>query len=129
MLIDTSGSMSLDEGDVESIIEGAPTATLVAIYSGREKEGQLRVVARDGRRASPRYLSRYGIGNIVDLPALKWLAAQRAPRIWISDGGVTGVDDTPSAEIEQSCHRVCRRARIRRVKTVKEAAAALLVRR
>ena len=122
VLVDTSGSMSLDAGGVDRILRDAPSATLVAMYSGRGSEGELRIVARDGRRASTEDLEPFGKSNVVDMPALESLARQRTPRIWISDGHVTGIGDRSSRTITRRCRTLCRRARIRRVRTVEEAA-------
>jgi hypothetical protein len=125
VLVDTSGSMSLDANDIERILRGAPAATLVAMYSGSGKKGELRVVARDGRRATAKHLEPFGPGNIVDTHALAWLAKQPAPRVWISDGHVTGVGDVPSPAIKRRCKEICRRAAIRRVTNVEDAARVL----
>jgi hypothetical protein len=125
VLIDTSGSMSLDAAGVDSILRASSGAALVAIYSGTDKAGELRIVARDGRRADAKDLVPFGRGNIVDEPALEWLAHQGGPRLWISDGGVTGVGDTTSAALQRRCRSIVERAGIRRVKTVAEAAAFL----
>ena len=125
MLVDTSGSMSLDSDDIRRILRRAPMETLVAIYSGASDRGELRIVARGGRHADSEHLAPFGRGNIVDLPALKWLGQQPGPRIWISDGGVTGVGDTGSSKIKRSCGEVCSSRRIQRVKTVEEAATLL----
>jgi hypothetical protein len=125
VLVDTSSSMRFSAEDVDRILRDAPSATRVAIYSGSGSNGQLRVVARDGRRASADQLKPYGHANVVDLPALKWLASQPAPRVWISDGRVTGVHDTPSDAIRRQCRAVCRRHDIRRVRNAEEAARVL----
>jgi len=125
VLVDTSGSMSLDAAGVDSILMASSGAALVAIYSGTEKAGELRIVARDGRRADPKDLVPFGRGNIIDEPALEWLARQGGPRLWISDGGVTGVGDTTSAALQRRCKEIVERSGIRRVKTVAEAAAFL----
>lgn len=125
VLIDTSGSMSLDAAAIDRILLAATGATLIAIYSGREDHGELRVIARDDRRADPKDLVPYGKGNIVDEPALQWLAKQAEPRLWVSDGGVTGVGDTPAHGLKARCDELVRRARIRRVDTLDQAAAAL----
>ena len=103
VLIDTSGSMRLDSEDIDAILAATRGVALVAIYSGRGAEGELRVVARGGHRAAADQLEPYGGGNIVDLPALDWLARQPRPRIWVSDGGVTGVGDNASPEHTQRC--------------------------
>lgn len=122
VLVDTSGSMHLGAGDVDRIIRGAPSATLVAIYSGRRNHGELRIVVRDGRRARPDSLKAFGRGNVIDVPALEWLARQPRPRVWISDGGVTGIGDAGSSTIRSRCSEICRRAGIRRAATVEDAA-------
>ena len=125
VLVDTSGSMSLDAANVDSILMASSGAALVAMYSGSEKAGELRIVAQGGRRADPKDLVPFGRGNIIDEPALEWLARQGAPRLWISDGGVTGVGDTTSAALQRRCKEIVERAGIHRVKTVAEAAAFL----
>lgn len=125
VLVDTSNSMQLNALDVDRIVRGAPNATLVAIYSGKDGRGELRIIARNGRRAADSGLVPFGPGNLVDLPALKWLARQPAPRVWLSDGQVTGVHDWASSLLERRCHSVCRRFRIRRVESVEEASAVL----
>ncbi len=122
VLIDQSGSMSLSAADIDTLIAAAPAATLVAIYSGRETEGELRVVVRDGRRVGVGGLEPFGPANVVDLPALEWLAKQPEPRIWISDGRVTGEHDHSSQKVTVGCKRVCRRASIDRVGDAETAA-------
>jgi hypothetical protein len=128
LLVDHSGSMHLDAGDLDGLLERTPPGTRVATYSGKVDAGTLRIVASGSRRAAAPHLERAGTGNIVDLPALEWLARQPAPRVWISDGAVTGVGDRPSRELRTRCRSVCRRAGIRRVGDL-DAAAALLCRR
>ena len=58
-----------------------------------------------------------GRGNIVDGPALRWLAQQPEPRIWISDGQVTGTHDRPSTDLVVDAIRICQQAGIRRAGT------------
>ena len=113
-LIDCSGSMGLNHQDILEIIEMAP-ASRIAIYSGTyqgnlaKKEsyknpkcpdehrlggcyGLLKIIAKDGRIVSKeecKFPDAFG-NNIVDGPALKWLARQPLPRYWVSDGHVTG---------------------------------------
>jgi len=125
VLIDTSGSMSLDAAAIDRILLAATGATLIAIYSGRHDHGELRIIARDDRRADPKDLVPYDKGNIVDEPALQWLAKQAEPRLWVSDGGVTGIGDTPAHALKARCDELVRRAHIRRVDTLEQAAAAL----
>lgn len=125
VLIDVSGSMNLKPGDVDRIIAGAPTATTVATYSGDGDRGELRVVVHDGFRATPHALETTARGNVVDLPALQWLAKQPGPRIWISDGGVTGCGDIPTTAIERRCRAVCKEGSIVRVRDARAAARTL----
>ena len=57
----------------------------------------------------------YGNGNIVDGPALDWLGKQPGPRVWVSDGFVTGVNDTTSVDLGAAAQVTCNRGSIRRV--------------
>ena len=125
LLVDTSGSMSLAPADLDRLLLATPLGMCVAIYSGSGEVGELRIVADAGRRASPEHLERFGSGNVVDLPALEWLAKQSLPRLWVSDGAVTGVGDKGSQGLKRRCEALCRRARIRRVAKLDEAAALL----
>ena len=125
VLVDVSSSMSLADEDLERLLAGAGEGTRVAIYSGAGSEGELRIVADAGRRAEGDELSRYGGGNIIDVPALRWLTRQPSPRLWISDGRVTGIGDRGSQRIRDLCRTLCRRSAIRRVEDI-DAAARLL---
>jgi hypothetical protein len=122
LLIDTSGSMALTAEDLEKLLARAPIGTCVAIYSGQRSEGELRIVADGGRRARAEQLERFGTGNVVDLPALEWLAKRPLPRIWVSDGAVTGVGDRACGELSRSCQAIARQGRIRRVPRLGDAA-------
>jgi hypothetical protein len=123
VLIDVSGSMSLTPEDLDAMLARTGAGLVVAIYAGSDEQGELRVVAQGAQRAAPAQLRPPGSGNIVDVPALGWLARQPAPRIWVSDGRVTGVGDLPSRALRERCLALCRRARIRRVATLAEAGA------
>lgn len=125
VLVDTSHSMRLTADDVDRIVRAAPMATLIAIYSGDRGRGELRIVARDGRRAAAEGLAPYGPGNLIDLPALEWLSRQPSPRVWLSDGLVTGVNDWASRSIARRCRVVCLRHGIRRADDAEHAAAIL----
>ena len=125
VLIDVSGSMALTAVHIDGIIAAVQAATLVAMYSGSGDRGELRVVVRNGRRAAPRDLEPYGGGNIVDLPALEWLARQPAPRVWISDGYVTGCGDITTDALKKRCREICAEAGIVHVPDAAGAAKAL----
>jgi hypothetical protein len=115
VLIDASGSMGWSPEELLKCLEAAPAAT-IAIYSGRGNRGVLRVVAKDGRMIAPDLVAPpCGGGNIVDGPALEWLASQAEPRIWISDGVVTGVDDMEYAVLSAEAERHQMTGRVRRL--------------
>jgi len=116
VLVDGSGSMQLKAQDIESILRTAPAAT-VAVYSGQDKKGTLTILARNGRVATSKGLkaARYGSGNVVDGPALLWLAMQPGPRTWVSDGFVTGEGDRPSLELAIMAQQICKKAKIHRL--------------
>jgi hypothetical protein len=116
VLIDSSGSMSFSADDLEKIIAAAPGAT-VAAYGGNFDEGDLYIVAERGRMASSKELKclNIGGGNIVDGPALQWLAKMPAPRVWVSDGYVTGIGDEAAANLQRDAQNICRLASIKRV--------------
>jgi len=119
-LIDASGSMSLTHKDLLTLMKIAPAA-LIAMYCGKGKRGQLTIVGREGRVATPEAIreSRIGNGNIVDGPALEWLAKQDAPRMWVSDGGVTGVLDRAHPDLATQALRICQKAEIQRIRKLK----------
>jgi hypothetical protein len=117
VLIDGSGSMSLSLQDLDRIIATAPAAT-IALYCGIGKRGGLTVIARKGRVVNPEGLSLArspGFGNVVDGPALQWLSQQPAPRLWVSDGHVTGAGDRSSIDLAVEAQLICRKAGIRRI--------------
>ncbi|MBM4384509.1 MAG: hypothetical protein FJ091_14230 [Deltaproteobacteria bacterium] len=125
LLIDVSGSMSLKPADLDAMLASTNAGLVVAIYSGKGDKGELRVVAQGAARAADKHLAAPGGGNIVDLPALGWLARQPGPRLWISDGLVTGVGDQASKALTAQCKAVCKRARIQRVAKLADAAKVL----
>jgi hypothetical protein len=114
VLIDASGSMCFGPAELQQITAAAPLAT-VAIYAGRGDSGTLSIVAARGRMASSSDIGAWlGRGNVIDGPALRWLAQQAEPRIWISDGHVTGTYDRPSTDLVVDAIRICQQAGIRR---------------
>jgi hypothetical protein len=113
VLVDCSGSMGLDATDVENIVSHTPAA-VVAGYSGYRDKGDLKVFARNGKRTSdPKAYQMHG-GNIVDYPALQWLAKQPSPRYWICDGVVTGINDQPDTELTKKCFALAKHIGARR---------------
>lgn len=105
VLIDASGSMRLSADNIAAMVRAAPSAT-VAAYAGREDHGYLWILAARGKVADlAAWTSKRCAGNIVDGPALKWLALQERPRIWVSDGCVSGIGDgsAPNLLLESKC--------------------------
>lgn len=120
VLIDRSGSMHLRPDQVLEIMTMMPAA-IIASYSGSRVDGRLDILAKDGRRARDESISQnYGGNNCVDGPALLWLAEQKGPRFWVSDGHVTGVADAPSENLRAHATLLCRKHRIRRFDSIEE---------
>ena len=127
VLIDASGSMQLDNEAIQKILNAAP-GCVVAVYSGNTHDGILRVLAQDGRQVDKQYIGApAGGANVVDGPALQWLSKQAKPRIWVSDGQVTGVNDRMSAINSLECVGITRRHQIAQEKNM-DAAVKLLAR-
>lgn len=117
VLIDASGSMHLSAEDVQSVVSLCP-AGVVAAYGGEGARGTIRILARDGVMATHPSAFEFHTGNCVDGPALRWLACQPGPRVWISDGIVTGVNDLTADNLDIEVERLCERHRISRVETL-----------
>lgn len=114
VLVDTSGSMSLSEDEVKSIVLHAPSA-LVAQYSGGSRiHPNLYVVANKGKMCEK--LPRPNGMNEVDLPALRWAVKNKqrptSPVIWVSDGGVTGKRDTWHSDLVMEVIKFCQKENV-----------------
>jgi hypothetical protein len=119
ILVDSSSSMAITHEQIAEIVYRAPHAT-IALYSGEYNEsggrGILRIVARRGFIAERQYLhSPAGGANMIDGPALWWLGHQPGPRIWISDGEVTGPWDHQTSGHKRVAEALVKRFRIKRV--------------
>ncbi len=121
VLIDDSGSMNLTQKQLNDIVEGAPAA-IVASYAGTSRMqdehgkaimdendhavpgGEIRILAKEASRVAHKDLEIDMGNNMIDGPALEWLAEQPYPRVWVSDGVATG----PRAnfdELQEICSR------------------------
>jgi hypothetical protein len=141
ILLDCSGSMSLSAEEINELMEGAP-AGKVACYaeSGYHMTREMRqeaeesnpewelgadsgvlIVAAHKGKAMDHNLLRESMdcNNLVDGMALRWLATQDHPRIWVSDGGVTGVNGRGSS-LEKDAFNVVKRNRIRHVGDIQD---------
>lgn len=116
LLIDVSGSMRIIKQELDTLVNHNPFGTL-AIYSSHSNgKCILTVVAQRGRYADfDSVKPRLGGNNEGDYPALRWLAMQPKPRIWISDGQVTGISDTPSIGNSKQCYQFVRAHGIQQV--------------
>lgn len=119
VLIDTSGSMHIRAGELHTILDSLPAAT-IAIYSGgrRSGKGHITIVTKDAKQATMKAIgsaiSEQGEGNMIDGPALRWLAKQPEPRNWICDGHVTGLDDSSSVNLAVEADTITRSSGIKR---------------
>lgn len=114
ILLDASGSMSVSADDIARLARTIP-AGIVGAYGARREHGILRILARRGQVASSLDAYHFPGANVIDGPALRWLATQPAPRIWISDGCVTGVGDSSSRSCNEDRDRILASAGIRRI--------------
>ena len=121
ILIDASGSMNFDGNDILEIMKLLP-AVNIAMYNGYGTTGDLRVIAKNGMRVDQDYLNTYsGGGNVVDGPALEWLATMPARRIWVSDMYVFGAGAHSSAfNLLKECYDLCTKHKIINLKNVDE---------
>jgi hypothetical protein len=121
ILIDSSGSMSFSGQDILEIMEILP-AVNIAMYNGRSKTGDLRIIAKNGMRVSDDYLSTHsGGGNVVDGPALRWLSTMPARRIWVSDMYVFGAGSNSSGyNLLKECYDLCTQHKIINLKDIEE---------
>lgn len=116
ILVDMSGSMRIDQKEVDRVLDIAPSAT-IAGYSGKNYEvGNIVIIAEDSKKgAAEEARASLGGYNIIDGPALEWLAKQAAPRIWVSDGRVTGYGESHHPALNADCERISRAAKIYRI--------------
>lgn len=114
VLIDDSGSMGLSDQHIQQLMHLMP-GVIIAAYSGDHSRGELKVLARRNRCLNPASLSTQYGGNVVDGPALLWLMEQRGPRVWISDGGVTGCGDRGYANLYSDVYQICKYGNIIRI--------------
>ncbi|HEY6020626.1 MAG TPA: hypothetical protein VIY48_12265 [Candidatus Paceibacterota bacterium] len=129
ILVDMSGSMSWSEASFNEMLTVLPECTVYGYsgYAGGSK-GRMVVLADRGRSAKMEAISqwRYGKGsNIIDDSCLRFLAKCPKPRIWISDGGVTGVGDRQTPYIVALCNEAIVRGNIIRVPNAREAVKAM----
>lgn len=136
LLLDASGSMGLNAHPdmVRATLNFAPCASLAA-YAGQSsgEYGGLYIMAKKGKRCHdheirPGNVRRGGLWggeNVVDYPALTWLATQPGPRFWVSDGQVTGKNCKSNDQMRAQCKMFCDFHGIKRVRSPEEALMAM----
>jgi hypothetical protein len=125
ILVDMSGSMCWSEKDFENLLTVLPECSVYG-YSGygRGTKGRLVLLGDRGKVADISAVTQwlYGKGsNIIDDSCLRFLAKCSKPRIWISDGGVTGCRDYSTPYITSLCNAAIVAGGIIRVRTAQEA--------
>tara|TARA_R110002074_G_scaffold123462_4_gene258952 strand:+ start:3255 stop:4682 length:1428 start_codon:yes stop_codon:yes gene_type:complete len=121
ILIDASGSMSFNGEDILEVMQQLPAVT-IAMYNGTGDTGNLRIIAKNGKRVTEKYLDNHsGYGNVVDGPALEWLGTQPAKRIWVSDMHVFGAHgDTAGFNLMADVNKIVRKYNIINLKNIEE---------
>ena len=76
-------------------------------------------------RVDNKYLANHsGKGNVVDGPALEWLATMPARRIWVSDMHVFGAEGRGGASagynLIKECYDICTKHKIINLKDIDE---------
>ena len=113
--------MQFDGQDILDIMMMLP-AVNIAMYNGYSTTGSLRIIAKNGMRVNDDYLSKYtGGGNVVDGPALRWLAEMPERRIWVSDMHVFGAGRNDNAfNLLKYCYDMCTKHKIINLQDVSE---------
>lgn len=127
VLLDCSGSMHLNLRNITDLLNHAPTLTVAAYASNNNddlKKGSLAILIKNGvvadRTSIKNWHESTSGGNIVDGPAIRWLIKQARPRIWISDGQVTGINDDTSKNLDLEIMLLKRIGRIKQYKTIRD---------
>ena len=105
VVVDVSGSMSWNMEQVQTIVENASGATVMAYSWSREGGPNAWILAKNGKMARD-ISSVTTAGNGVDFPALQWAVENRRrhePIVWVTDGGVTGVGDGWHSVLAKQC--------------------------
>jgi hypothetical protein len=123
ILIDASGSMDFSGEDILEIMQQLPAVT-IAMYNHkgfRGASGTLRIIGKNGKRVTQEYLEEHsGGGNLVDGPALRWLANMPPKRIWVSDMYVFGLGNNNEINLLQECQQIMRQNGITRLADIDE---------
>ena len=123
VVIDISGSMSLQQKDLDAIVEAAPASLILAYSSNVDAEFNAWILANRGWRV--RDIPSIGnVGNGVDGPALTWAIRHRKfnePIVWVCDGLVTNRHDRYNEELAIECAKLVKKHRMIMIPSVDEA--------
>ena len=127
VLVDFSGSMGEPKNTIDYVLENLPGARIAGYACAHPQftyehsefmgKGILGIVAEKGRTTkltTDNLRNYFGGRNLVDGPALRWLARQPGPRFWVSDGGVNGLSGCGWLLLEE-CKAICKASSIARV--------------
>jgi hypothetical protein len=123
VVFDISGSMSLSQEDIESIVEAAPASVIMAYSFCGYDEPNAWIFANRGWRVKE-IPNVGGSGNGVDGPAIEWAIRHRKhgePIIWVTDGCITTAHDGTNAEIAVQCAKLVKKHKIIMIPSVGEA--------
>lgn len=105
VVIDCSGSMQIQEAQLEQLLLKHPQGVVVTYSSflwnmgGRKPEAVVRIIASHGRVAAQKdFRDEKAGGNGCDGPMLEWLAKQSGERVWVCDGILTQRKDGSGGE-------------------------------
>lgn len=124
--IDCSGSMRVPHDLVYKLLTLVPQCEVI-IYCGARTDddglnwGHITIIAENGRCATEQVIAdhRFGGDNACDGLALRWLANVNGPKLWVSDGGVTGM--AGYVELLMDVSTLCACNNIKRVDSVADA--------
>ena len=126
VVVDLSGSMSLEASDLDRILEASVGATVVGYAAHNDTNPNTLLLAHRGRRV--RHVPRYSGGNGVDAPAFVYacrrFATSSTPILWITDCEAVG-NAGQTFEVLDECRKVAAHYGARIERTVEHALEAL----
>lgn len=126
VVIDMSGSMSLEAHDLERLLDASVGATVVGYAADNDREPNTITLAHRGRRV--RTVERYSGGNGVDAPAFVYAcrryATSTTPILWVTDCEAVGRSGQ-CFEVLDECRKVAKHYGARIERTVGDAVEAL----
>lgn len=124
ILLDCSGSMRIEQEDIDQLLRIIPMATIACYQGQTQSTGILAIIVKHGKVATSETIQAWrekmNRGNIVDGPALTWLSKQAEPRIWISDGQVTGVHDASAPNLNVEAALIKAKGKIKRFNSIED---------